>query len=395
MDALRRAMASHQAGKFDEAEALYRSVLNVDAKQYPVLQMLGVLHAQRGNYPEAERRLNAAMALNPNDAGGQFNYGNVLLGLQRLDEAFVAFGKALALDPALAAAELNRGSILMSRKRFEDAIACFDAVIRINRNYAEAHCNRGHALEEIKRYGEALASCDAALAINPQNAEFHASRASVLHRLKRFDEALGELSVALSLQPANAGFQYNRGNILFELKRFSEAFAAYDDAFRSDPQLDYVEGDRFFTKLMICDWTNHAAESEHLVAGVAAGRAVVAPIHFFGGRFRRRQCKPAAPICLPITNFRRCRTCRPGNAIGMTVSVSPTSPPIFALTRYLTCSQACSNATTNPVSKSRLCPSALPIHRRCDTGSNMHAIVSTMRAKEVTPKLHACCAKRR
>ena len=86
---------------------------------------------------------NAAISLHPNDAGGQFNYGNVLLGLQRLDEAFVAFGKALALDPALAAAELNRGSILMSRKRFEEAIASFDAVIRINRNFAEAHCNRG------------------------------------------------------------------------------------------------------------------------------------------------------------------------------------------------------------------------------------------------------------
>ena len=95
-------MAAHQAGKFGEAEALYRSVLRVDAQQYPVLQMLGVLHAHRGNYPEAERRLHAAIALNPNDAGAQFNYGNVLLGLQRFDEAFAAFGKALALNPALA-----------------------------------------------------------------------------------------------------------------------------------------------------------------------------------------------------------------------------------------------------------------------------------------------------
>ena len=273
-------MAAHQAGKFDEAEGLYRRVLDVDEKQYPVLQMLGVLYAQRGNYQEAERRLQAAISLNPNDAGGQFNYGNVLLGLQRLDEAFAAFSRALALNPVLAEAELNRGSILMSRKDFEEAIGCFDAVIRINRNYAEAHCNRGHALQEIKRYDEALASCDAALAINPQNAEFHATRASVLHRLKRFDEALGELSVAISLQPANAGFQYNRGNILFELKRFSEAVAAYDDAFGRDSQLEYVEGDRFFAKLMICDWTNHAVESERLVAGVAAGRAVARPFVF-------------------------------------------------------------------------------------------------------------------
>jgi protein O-GlcNAc transferase len=279
-ETLRQAMAAHQSGKLDEAEALYQRVLKIDETQSAVLQMLGVLHAQRGNYPEAERRLQAALALNPDDAGGQFNYGNVLLGLGRLDEAFTVFGRALALNPTLAAAELNRGSILMSRKRFEEAIACFDAVIRINRNYADAYCNRGHALLELKRYDEALASCDAALAINPRNAEYHASRASVLHRLKRFDEALGELSVALSVQPTNAGFQYNRGNILFELKRFSEAVAAYDDAFRRDPQLDYVEGDRFFAKLMICDWSGHAAENERLVAGVAAGRAVARPFVF-------------------------------------------------------------------------------------------------------------------
>ena len=59
-----------------------------------------------------------ALKINPNDDSAQFNYGNVLLGLQRLDDAFVVFGKALALNPDLAAAHLNRGSILMSGKRF-------------------------------------------------------------------------------------------------------------------------------------------------------------------------------------------------------------------------------------------------------------------------------------
>lgn len=280
METLRRARAAHQAGKLEEAEGLYRRVLDADENQYTVLQLLGIVHAQRGNFPEAERRLKAALALNPSDAGGQFNYGNLLLGLHRFDEAFAAFSKALTLNPALAEAELNRGSILMSHKRFDEAIGCFDAAIRINRNYAEAHCNRGHALEQLKRYGEALASCDAALAINPRNADFHASRASILHRLQRENEALNELSIALTLQPANAAFQYNRGNILFELKRFPEAFAAYDEAFRRDPQLEYLEGDRFFAKLMICDWTDLAAESERLVAGIASGRAVSRPFVF-------------------------------------------------------------------------------------------------------------------
>ena len=111
MQTLRQAMAAHQAGNFDAAEILYRRVLDVDAKQFPVLFMLGVLHAQRGNFPEAENVLCDALSLNPNDAAAQFNYGNVLLALQRFDDAFSAFGKALALNPMLAEAQLNRGNI--------------------------------------------------------------------------------------------------------------------------------------------------------------------------------------------------------------------------------------------------------------------------------------------
>jgi protein O-GlcNAc transferase len=277
---LRQAIAAHQSGKFTDAERLYRRALEVDAKQFPVLVMFGLLKGQLGDYREAERLLGDAVRINPNDAGAQFSYGNVLIALQRFDEAFTAFGKALALDPAIAEAHLNRGGIMMSRKRFKEAIECFDAAIRINRNYAEAYCNRAQALEETKRFDEALESCGAALALNPQNAEFHATRANILHRMKRDDEALDALSEALSLRPGFASFYYNRGNILFQLKRLDEAFQSYDQAFRADPRLDFVEGDRFFAKLMICDWAGLDAETEHLRSGVASGRMVARPFAF-------------------------------------------------------------------------------------------------------------------
>jgi predicted O-linked N-acetylglucosamine transferase (SPINDLY family) len=280
MRTLREAMAAHQSGRFFEAEDLYRRVLEVDDRQFPVLAMLGILNAQLGKFQDAERLLRDALSINPADAGVQFNYANVLLQLRRFDEAFTTFGEALALNPNLAEAHLNRGGILMSQKRFEEAITCFDAAVRANQNYGEAHCNRGNALQELRRFDDALASYGAAIAINPQNAEFHASCANALHRLHRHEEALGSLSLALALQPGKADFHYNRGNLLFETKHFAEASIAYDDAFRLDPQADYVEGDRFFAKMVTCNWANVAAENTHLVAGVADGRLVSRPFAF-------------------------------------------------------------------------------------------------------------------
>jgi protein O-GlcNAc transferase len=280
MQTLREAMAAHQSGRFFEAEDLYRRVLEADNRQFPVLVMLGILNAQQRKFQDAERLLRDALSINPADAGVQFNYGNVLLQLQRFDEAFTTFGDALALNPNLAEAHLNRGGILMSEKRFEEAITCFDAAVRANPNYGEAHCNRGNALQELRRFDDALASYGAAIAINPQNAEFHASRANALHRLHRHEEALDSLSSALALQPEKADFHYNRGNLLFAAKRFAEASIAYDDAFCLDPQADYVEGDRFFAKMVTCNWTNFAAENARLVAGVADSRLVSRPFAF-------------------------------------------------------------------------------------------------------------------
>lgn len=260
---LRDATAAHQAGQFAQAEALYRRVLESDSKQFQVLSMLGVLHAQRGNYPDAEQTLRKAIKLNPDDAGSQFNYGNVLLGLQRFDDAFAVFGTALRLNPGLADAHLNRGNILMLRKRFDEAVACFDSAIRINPNYAQAYCNRGNALEKMGRLDEALASCDKALTIDPGNAEFHASRANVLSRMRRYDEALHDISTASSLRPDSAAFHYNHGNILIEAQRHPDAIAAFDKALAIEPRFAGAHLNEGLCRLLLGDTDRGWKEYEY------------------------------------------------------------------------------------------------------------------------------------
>jgi predicted O-linked N-acetylglucosamine transferase (SPINDLY family) len=306
--AIARATAAHQAGRLDEAELLYRSLLATDKKDVQVLQMLGLLTAQSGRYDEAERLLRDALRLKPNDAGWQFNHGNVLVALGRFDDAMAAFDKTLALNPRFADAHLNTGGLLIRQKRFADAVACFDAAIAINPAYAAAHSNRGYALEELRRFDDALASHAKAVSLDPRRADLYAARANVLHKLKRFDEALADIAQALALAPGNAEFLYNRGNILYELKRYDDAFAAYDAAYHRDPGLDFLEGDRLFTKLLICDWTRWEAETSHLASAIAAGRPAVRPFSFLpvpaspplqlacAKVFTQRQCPPVAPL---------------------------------------------------------------------------------------------------
>jgi len=247
------ATLAHQAGNLDQAEALYRSALKIDRKQFDVLSMLAILYAQRGNFLDAEPLLRKAVKLNPREANSQFNHGNVLLALERFDDALAAFDKALQINPKLIEAHLNRGNILMLRNRYEEAAASFDSAIRINRNYAQAYCNRGHALEKMERLDDALVSCDRALNLNPQNAEFYASRANILNRLKRYDEALSDISRALSLRPNNADFHYNHGNILVEARQHRDAIKAFAKASTLEPAFNDAHFNEGLCRLLLGD----------------------------------------------------------------------------------------------------------------------------------------------
>ena len=136
-EALRRALAFHQAGRLDEAARHCRAVLAVLPDQFDALHLLGVVEARRRHFAEAQRLLSRARSINPRSAEACSNH--------------VLAPKALG--------------------RFEEALASSDAALAIKPDYVEAHYNRGVALVALKRYAEALASYDRALAIEPDAAE--------------------------------------------------------------------------------------------------------------------------------------------------------------------------------------------------------------------------------
>ena len=60
---VRRSVDLHQSGRLDEAEALYRQVLQSDPANPDALNLLGVLIAQRGRPAEAAQLIREAMVL--------------------------------------------------------------------------------------------------------------------------------------------------------------------------------------------------------------------------------------------------------------------------------------------------------------------------------------------
>ena len=234
-DTLRRAVDCHQRGQLNEAEALYRQVLAVQADNFDALHLCGVLMHQRNQPAEALKLIARALKTNARSAAAHSNYGTVLAVLERHEEALESYERAIKLKPDYAEALNNRGNTLRALKRADDALLSFERAIAARPNYSEAINNRGNALFELDRNEEALASYEQALVHRPDYADALVNRGQCLAKLNRRDEALASFDRALSYQPRHASALKERGHLLRDRKQLAEALSCYEQALAIAP----------------------------------------------------------------------------------------------------------------------------------------------------------------
>lgn len=180
---------AQRRGQLEDAETLYRIVLEKQPSHWQALHQLGAIYLARGQLPEALQHIGAAMKSNSASAEVTSNYGVVLRRLKRDDEAIEYFNRALMLKPGYVPALLTRGASLQRLGRREEALANFNRVIEIEPSHAKAHYNRANVLHEFRRFDEALAAYAFAAALSPDDADIHWNES--LTRLLRGDFTAG------------------------------------------------------------------------------------------------------------------------------------------------------------------------------------------------------------
>ena len=234
-----RALALHQSGKLNEADAMYRQVLEREPRHSDALTLLGTVQAQLRNFEEAARLMGASLEINPRQVNALYNRGIVLEELKRLDEAVMSYDRALALKADSPEILNNRGNALAKLRRFPEAVENYDRAVALRPDYADAHFNRGSALAEIGRFEEALDCFERVISLQPVRAGAHHGRANMLAQLKRYDRALEGYDQAVALDPGNPVIFNNRGNALASLARRHDAIQSYERALELKP--DYLE----------------------------------------------------------------------------------------------------------------------------------------------------------
>ena len=288
--ALQQGITAHKEGKLEEAERLYRTILESQPVHPDANHNLGLIAVSVNKAGAALPLFKTALEANPKLEQFWVSYIDALVKAKRLKDAKQAIKKAQKkgfdankLEVLLSKSKMtadtkvppqsqvntllehyeNRrfseaeklaipvtqefpqhqfawkvlGAIFMQTERKSEALNANQTAVALSPEDAEAHSNLGNTLQELGRLDESEVSCRQAIALKPDFAEAHGNLGNTLRELGRLDEAEASYTQAIALKPNYAEAHSNLGNTLKELGRLDEAEARYTQAIALKPDL--------------------------------------------------------------------------------------------------------------------------------------------------------------
>jgi predicted TPR repeat methyltransferase len=166
-EAMQMALAFQQRGQLDDAEQVYKRMLEVAPDHPDIVHFYGVLLHQRGRSEEAIATIRRSLELEPDRAECYNNLGIILRAVDRYEEAAAAYATATELDPTHANAYNNLGVLLRFTGKPAEAEAAYRKAIELKPAYAEAYHNLGVLLTGQKRPREAILCYFKVLSLEP------------------------------------------------------------------------------------------------------------------------------------------------------------------------------------------------------------------------------------
>lgn len=209
-EAICMAFAFHRNGRPNDAEALYRTLLDRDPDHAAALYGLGLLCLQQGRLDDAMRLTQRALARRPGWAEAHGNLGSALMALGRTREAAESFARAVAHNPRLAKAHQDLAAALRAERRYDEAVRHGEQALALSPDLAEAHATIGAALLPLGRFDAALDHATRAVELNPGNLGLYSLLGVVLRSLNRPREAIAAYDRALAIKPDHAEAHWNQ-----------------------------------------------------------------------------------------------------------------------------------------------------------------------------------------
>ena len=299
--ALQQGIAAHKEGKLQDAEKLYRAILQSQPTHPDANHNLGVLAVSVNKTSSALALFKTALEANPKIEQFWLSYIDALIREKQFENAkqvleqakkqgmvggkLSTFGSQLSSkahnqnvnssnpsqqklnnlldhyqngrfsDAESLARSLSTqfprhnfswkilSAVLKKTGRLSEAVFYGEKTLEITPDDSEAHYNLGNTLKKLGRLEEAEESYRHAIKLKADFTKAHNNLGTTLQELGRFEEAEASYRRATDLKPDYASAYHNLGFTLQELDRFEEAESSYRRAIELKP--DYIETHNF------------------------------------------------------------------------------------------------------------------------------------------------------
>ena len=232
---LQEALRLHQAGRLEEAAALYQRILIEDPRQADALHLLGLIALQAGDKAEALAQIEAAIAINDGVAAYHHDRGVVLLRLGRPGDAEASLRRALQLKPVYPDASNALGNALQGLGRVAEAMTAYQTALATQANFPEAHNNLGNALRRSNQLDAAIAHYRQAVQQRPAYVDALCNLAAALQERGDLTEAATFYRSATTQRPQLAKAWHGLATVQRELGDFTAAVESLQQATVADP----------------------------------------------------------------------------------------------------------------------------------------------------------------
>lgn len=257
-----QAVRLHENGQLDEAEQIYRRILETAPDNADLLNLLGMVAQGKGLHSEAVSFFYKAVSHAPRHAPSFFNLGLSLQALEKPFEAAEAYNRALELDKNIKEAYLELGNIYRRLEQFQIAADYYRKALSLAPDYVEAQAyladmeNNVAALYKLteaysehplafyllgmrhfreKDWNKALAYFNSAEHLTPDDPDILFHTGMSMHQTGRLDEAEEYFRRVLQINPDAVPALVNIANYETNHSNFTEAETLYKRALELAP----------------------------------------------------------------------------------------------------------------------------------------------------------------
>jgi len=225
----------YRAGKFAEAEAIYRQILEQNPDHPDANHLLGIIAYQHGRLEMALGLIQRAISINNSVAEYHRNLGLVLAGLGRINEAAAAYEQALRRKPNYPKALHNLATVQRMQGRIDDATANCQKAIQCQPVYPEAWNSLGALLFAKGNLDQSSFAYRKAIEQNPNYPQAFFNLGIALQQQDRMDDAVQCYRRAVELRPNYPEAWTNLGVVLKLTGQLGEAIPCYQRAMELQP----------------------------------------------------------------------------------------------------------------------------------------------------------------